>query len=531
MAIRLAGFASPMSDTPRNKVNILTVCAANTIDAYAKIEAAKKAGKDAEDQVSAIKSRHNAEIDAANLELSRTATLIQENEREGVPTEKLEKKAADIKEKIKKQNDGFAGSKEFAAAQEAVEKAAVDLKNAEDLHQLCKEREKIAEDLKVAFEQSSVVGAVEALEYQTLDEAIEDYMENIPLIVSVSNDMTVDSVGMWQVPNASVPYQSDVSAKKGVAYRYNRLPSQLEWLSRFPKSEYSSMPKSGESEFKVGNVVFVISKGKTEDDAENEGEENDHSWMGKMASRFQSETPSLFSPEGINYTSERGVYARSGLCYIKSEGKFYSVWNTKFPSVEMVPGKVKRPDRWGTMQTEDGLVPKGVNSDVSKLFESFFKPVAERIKASADEFEDLSAPKSRLALRLKEALDRVCVVESTFEIRGKRLTEAEVNQEVGAYWEAFIKAPWEQVVVGDVAMIKHLCERKIEVPHVWSLSMKGHYGLRVRTRDHDWIIAQIYCPPGSLSPKAPIAADDVVYLSNGLVKVGPCYIIVAGRQK
>lgn len=518
-----------MSDTPRNKVNILSVCAANTTEAFTKIEAAKKSGKVAKDQVSAIKSRHQAELDAANQGLSQTASLIQANEREGVPTEKLEKKSADIKARITKLQADHANSDELKAALEAIDKANADLEAAQELHEKCKVREALANSLKEAYDVIPLVGAIEAPEYETLDEAVDEYIAEIPMLVSISEELEIEKVGIWQVPNASQPAQGEIFAKEGVPYRYNRLPKQLEWLGRFAGTEYAAMPKSGDTKFSFGNVAFVI--GKPKSDKTEEGESDSHAWMGTMLEHFQRDTKSIFSPDGITYQSNAGIYPGSGLCYIKSEGKFFSLWQTTFPSVQMIPGKVKKPDRWGIIQTEDGMVPKGVNVDMSKLFEPFFPHVAKKVDAAREEFEELSTAKSPLAVRLREAIEKVGVTESTFEGRGKRLPEAEIFKEVGAYWEAFVNSPWEAAIVGDIAMIKHLCERGIERPHVWSNHLKGHYGLRVRTRDHDWIVAQIYCSPNNLEPKVPISPDDVVYLPNGFIKVGPCLIAIVGRVK
>lgn len=524
----MAGYASPMSDTPRNKVNILSVCAANLADAFAKIEAAKKARKEAEDQVSAIKSRHQAEMDAANLELSKIATLIQDNEREGVPTEKLVKKSSDIKDRIKKSQASQSQSADLDAAVAAIEKAESELKSAEELHEQHEAREALARALKVAYDTNNSYGAIDAPEYETLDEAVDEYVAAIPLVVSISEELSIDKVGLWQMPSAKSPLQIDLFAKDKVSYRYNRLPKQVEWLSKFTGTDYSSMPRSGETRFSVEGVVFVIGSSKS---PKTDDESTGHEWMGNMSEFFSNNKPSVYSPDGINYQSDRGFYARSGLCYIKSEDKFYTLWSTKFPSIEMVPGKVQKPDRWGTMQTEDGLVPKGMQADVSKLLEPLYPAVAKRVEQAAEEFKALSKAKTPLAVRLKLAVEKVGVTESTFESRGKRLSEGEIAKEVGAYWEAFINSPWESSIIGDVAMIKHLCERKIETPHVWSYHLKGHYGLRVRTRDHDWILAQVYCAPKHLSPKAPVSPDEVVYMPDGYVKVGPCFINILGRDR
>lgn len=526
---------TPRNKTPRNKVNIVAICAANLAGVSERIEAAYKAVNDARDQVSAINSRHKEELGSSKVELDEIMSLIEANQRLEVPTEKLEKKSLFLRERIEKVSLEHLQSKELADSVAAIEIAEAELKAAEDLRELFTERLRLAEELKAAFVQSDLVGAIEAPEYQTLDEALDDYIKDIPLMVSISENMTVDVVGMWHVPNASVPFLADVYAHKAKPYKFNRLPNQLSWLRQIPGSSYASMPIGGDADFKVGDVIFTFTE--NNDDAISKAESDEESdkiereWMGKMYPRFARNDSSLFAPDGINYSTQKGLYTRSGLCYIRSEDRFYSLWSEKFPSISMVPGNVNQSDRWGNVQTVEGSVPKGVHADLTKLTDSFFKPLADRIKIAAEELLDLSCAKSPLALRFKGALDRVCVLESQFELSGKRLSEDEVNAEVGAYWEAFVKAPWEPDVIRDVAMIKHLCSRKIEAPHVWSLPIKGHYGLRVRTRDHDWILAQIYCPPESLSPKTPIAPDDVVYCSDGYVKVGPCLINVIGRDR
>jgi len=524
-----------MSNTPRNKVNIVAVCAANLAAVSEKIEVALKASHDARWQVSAITARHKAELDASQVEHNEIAILIKANERQEVPTEKLEKKAAAIRESIEKIALEHSNSKELAHALAATEVAQLDLKAAEDMRELHSEQLRLAEELKTAFEQTDLVGAIVAPEYLTLDEALDDYIKNIPLMVSISEDMTVFEVGMWHCPNVPVPYMADVYAKKDQRYKFNSLPSQLSWLRQFPGSGYDALPTANDSELKVGNVVCLLTT--NNDDEINNAESEEESikmervWMGAMYPRFECNDSSLFAPDGVSYETNKGAYVRSGLCFIKSEGKFYSQRNESFPSVLMVPGKVKQSDGRGNIQTVDGLVPKVVPMNLTKLMESFFAPLADRIRIAGNELEDLSSAKSILALRFKEALDSVCVLESPFELSGKRLSEFAVHEAVGAYWNAFINAPWEPTVVGDVAMIKHLCSRKIEFPHFFSFSIRGHYGLRVRTRDHDWITAQIYCPPTSLSPKVPVNLDDVVYLPNGYVRVGPCLIMIMSRQK
>ena len=529
-----------MSDTPRNKVNILSVCEANLADAYAKIEAAKKARKEAEDQVSAIKYRHKAEMDAANLELSRTAKLIQENELEGVPTEKLEKKSVDIKDRIKKYEAEHAGSDELATSLAAVEKAVADLECAEELHEKCKAREAVARSLKVAFDINNSCGAIEAPEYETLEEAVSEYISSMPVLVGVSKDLTIDRLCLWQVPNADKPIVATLSATAGKPFRLNQMPDSLAWLKEFPRSPYSNMTTGNQGRFSAEGIPFqMLSNEASREDKDMK----ETAWMGPMESYINRvghhKSPgdvdipgkSLFAPAEI-----RGTYSCSGLCYVKSESRFYSLRPSKFAGSKLVPGKVKKV-RNGYVYEEDGQVPEDCEIDASVLLHSFFVPVYDAIQALLPEFKELQSSKSPLAIRVANAVKTVGVLEATFEQCAKRLTGTEVTAEVGAYWDAFVNAPWEGGVAGDVAMLKHLCERKLESPHVWSYSIKGFYGLRVRTRDHDWITACIYCPPSDFSPKNPVSHDEVFYYWNGnygcnaLVRVGPCYIKVLGRQK
>lgn len=533
-----------MSATTRNKVNILSVCEANTAAALNRIDGAKKALKSAEDQVSAIVRQHQSEHEAAISELTKISTLIQDNEKEGIDTQKLEKKAGDIRDRIKRLADQHLKSDSLAAAKNAVNEASRNIEQAEADHKACKSMESIAVDLKKAYEIADSHGAKEALEFETLDEAIDEYIANIPVVVSISKAMTIDKVALWQVPDAEEPEQYDLRASKGKVYRYSRIPESLRWLNRFPGTMYSSMPVGDLSAFAADGVPFLVGVETSSKAGDNEeGEEKSKvSWMGEMQAYFHDghahgtqllpKPPvSVYAPDGISGTN------RTGLCYIKSEGKFYAVWNEGFPVAVMAPGKVRKKDGYGRVYEEDGLVPKADSADMSGLLCDFFAPMEKKLHSQAKEFSDLENASSPLARRVAKAVKSVGVLDAPFEPRGERLDGAVISKEVGAYWDAFVNAPWEGKIVGDVAMIKHLCERKLETPHVWSYYVKGHYGLRVRTRDHDWIVAQIYCPPASFSPKEKISSEAVVYLHNqygrceNLVRVGPCFINVIGREE
>ena len=533
-----------MSDTPRNKVNILAICAASTSDADQKIKEAKKAKLTAEAQIELIIKQFTQDIEAANAELSKTATLIEDVVREGLDSQKLEKKAEDIKARIKRLQEEQGSSKAVEAAKEANVKAQKVLTEAEELLAGCKSKAEQAELLKASYDINSICGAIEAPEYETLDEAIDEYIDNIPMVVSISEEMSIDMVALWEAASVSEPSIFKIHAKKGKLFRYNRMPDSLAWLKAFPGSEYSSMPSGDAAVFQAGGLPFVVRGKDVEDETAAAGEKEGAipKWVGELAAYYtdnhfygravlKTPAPSIFAPQGMKF------FTRSGLCYIKSEGKFYCLWNKEFSGVKSVTKRVSKSDRYGYVTQVDEQVQEVVDLDVSLLAEDFLEPLSTKLEVATAEFGDLLRAKEPLAVRLRDAVQAVGVLESTFEHRNKRLTSSEVAKEVGAYWDAFINAPWEWVLTADVAMIKHLCERKIETPHVWSYGVKGHYGLRVRTRDHDWITARMYCPPESLAPSQPIPQDSVVYVRDSrgwcteLIKAGQCYIIVEGRSK
>jgi hypothetical protein len=148
---------------------------------------------------------------------------------------------------------------------------------------------------------------------------------------------------------------------------------------------------------------------------------------------------------------------------------------------------------------------KSSAEDFSDLFESW----EDEFAIAAKEFEshgklDLASPGKlpMLGEVILEAWEIAAASVSSKKIfhEGQgRLAEAKINDLIGAYWKAFVSAPWEPSIEGSYALLKHRCARG-EIPNVYSYDIKGHFGFRVRTPDHDWIIGDIYCPPEHFAP-------------------------------
>lgn len=70
----------------------------------------------------------------------------------------------------------------------------------------------------------------------------------------------------------------------------------------------------------------------------------------------------------------------------------------------------------------------------------------------------------------------------------------EIYKKIKSHWDAFVDAPWSEAVTGDLARLKYQLE-SAERPRFWNGGFEGQYGFRVRTRDHDWIVGQVFIVP------------------------------------
>ena len=112
----------------------------------------------------------------------------------------------------------------------------------------------------------------------------------------------------------------------------------------------------------------------------------------------------------------------------------------------------------------------------------------------------------------------------------RRLRARQIDELIGVYWQAFIDAPWEASIVGSYALLKHRCARG-ETPNVFACETQGHFGFRVRTPDHDWIMGEIFCPPEYFSP-AQFPEQEVVNRPMGqdwVAELGPVKFLIQGK--
>ena len=73
----------------------------------------------------------------------------------------------------------------------------------------------------------------------------------------------------------------------------------------------------------------------------------------------------------------------------------------------------------------------------------------------------------------------------------EHLTSVEIYQRIKSEWDAFTNCPWSADINKTLALLKYHVENGERV-RFWSGGFESHYGLRLRTRDHDWIIGDLF---------------------------------------
>lgn len=72
-------------------------------------------------------------------------------------------------------------------------------------------------------------------------------------------------------------------------------------------------------------------------------------------------------------------------------------------------------------------------------------------------------------------------------------SDSNLHVQVGKVLELFQRIPWSDGLVGNLAVMKHLLEKDGRAQVCWwKTERPGLVGFRVRTKDHDWIVGQIW---------------------------------------
>jgi hypothetical protein len=91
--------------------------------------------------------------------------------------------------------------------------------------------------------------------------------------------------------------------------------------------------------------------------------------------------------------------------------------------------------------------------------------------------------------------------EPKFKKTDERHPSGQIYDRIQNEWDAFVRCPWTEKITGTLALLKYLVENGEKV-RFWSGEFENQFGLRIRTRDHDWIVGEIFIEPSATAAAA-----------------------------
>jgi hypothetical protein len=529
-----------MSETKRPMVSILSTCNKWVQDAEAALSAAKQHLQRCNAANNFLAEEHDSHIKTVRAKLNSIEKTIGDVREQGGDATSLESKRQELRTQLDNELKRGRESAEFLAAARDVEGAQRDVETASALAKAKKECRTVAQSLLKSYELDSDSGANEAPEYETLEEAIQDYLLQATLDVAVKQATIVDRVAVWRTPEDQQPCTASVAASTTIPYVLKVLPPSLTWLEQFPS--YAEMLPARCVPFVVGQTSFSFpdapKRTQVETGIYSQSTRQSDPNATSASSVWPSERPPIEKSTDGSSLKLVGMYFRSGTCYVKNEDRFYCIKPHELRYARKDEKAEQRHDLESHIRRLEGReITVTELQDSSTLFGDLTPHVEAAFAKALKEFPCLETATEALAVKLRENICSVASTETLFAAKQQRLSQDEVLQEIGRYWRAFLDAPWEPSIASNCALLKHLCERKLEEPHFYSFDTKGHYGLRVRTRDHDWIVAELYCPPSASRPTE-VSKSDVSFLKEKggdqcirRVTIGPCCMYIQNRER
>ena len=497
-----------MNPTQQSEVNIVEVCEAALSAAQAEL----KLIEEKLEAAIAAWTENEAAHRKAVMKLQRTKQEIEDTISKvtelGVdaPAD-LKAKAASLDTELTTVEEDYESAPKYLELGEAKNQLVKNRDDAQAKLTSWTEKTKVAKYLGSQFEKGKDhgLGLSKVQSFKTLAEAKAKYFAQVPIVLHVQADGWISEASYWS--NCASKGCLASAIKELPRYIVQDIPRSLNWVKEL--KAYKAMRTEGDRNLTQIDGVYLV---RVEPKTENEGaetEDQDEERLQKMIAKWDNQL----------LTHECSLY-RKCFFFVESDQEFFGIW-----AKNIKDGDIKyqrRSNGYGYGDTTYTVVENEREFDASKLFQDF------KVHNSSSE-ESVPA---EITSRRDSAIRQFATTTPVFEPRNKRLAMDLIEKEVGMYWKAFITSPWADEIVGPaVIMLKHLCEKGVETPHIWTLEHKGHYGFRVRTRDHSWIVGKIYCPPSALSRTSPID-EEVVYMPTGrIVKVGEAAIYVAGFQK
>lgn len=181
--------------------------------------------------------------------------------------------------------------------------------------------------------------------------------------------------------------------------------------------------------------------------------------------------------------------------------------------------RVIKAQRYDERDREEWVDTSDDFADIAISLASIFDESVKDTNGILDVASDYTA-KPHLQ-RLKSLIIEKTTDKPLFVPTSEQLSSTEVLARIKPHWELFVNCPWSWDIRGDLAVLKYLVENG-ERPRFWIDDFASLYGLRVRTRDHNWIVGQIYIADGPESSLQDRSAH--VDRQTGVVRVGKMWM-------
>ncbi len=157
---------------------------------------------------------------------------------------------------------------------------------------------------------------------------------------------------------------------------------------------------------------------------------------------------------------------------------------------------LSQPLEWATKHKQSNYPYDEISEKHTDKFEGIARELATELKAGAqaeDNVVDLQRAYEEGSFFAHVRSELIAQTTSTplFKENKEVLASAEVLKRIKAEWDAFVNCPWSEQVTGTLALLKYHVENG-ERPRFWNGAFENQYGFRVRTRDHDWIVGQLF---------------------------------------
>ena len=151
--------------------------------------------------------------------------------------------------------------------------------------------------------------------------------------------------------------------------------------------------------------------------------------------------------------------------------------------------KEKRPDGFSYREVEFQRRFKDAFTDIAISLETLIEDILTKESNKLDlekPYED-----NALLAHISSEIKAQTTTNPSFKVCNEELTSAEIYKRIKDEWDAFVNSPWSSEIKGPLALLKYHSENG-EKARFWSGAYEGHYGFRLRTRDHSWIKGEIY---------------------------------------